>query len=53
MKPATTDDARWREDGGVDLVDVRPQWNANAASWTELTRAGYDVYRDLVNTQRS
>ncbi len=29
---------------------MRAQWNANAASWTELTRAGYDVYRDLVNT---
>ena len=25
-------------------------WNANAASWTELSRAGFDVYRDLVNT---
>jgi SAM-dependent methyltransferase len=34
----------------MDPEDVRTQWNANAASWTELTRAGYDVYRDLVNT---
>jgi SAM-dependent methyltransferase len=34
----------------VDPDDVQAQWNANAASWTELTRAGYDVYRDLVNT---
>ena len=25
-------------------------WNANAPSWTELSRAGFDVYRDLVNT---
>jgi SAM-dependent methyltransferase len=25
-------------------------WNANAAAWTELSRAGFDVYRDLVNT---
>lgn len=25
-------------------------WNANARSWTELSRAGFDVYRDLVNT---
>ena len=25
-------------------------WNANAGSWTELSRAGFDVYRDLVNT---
>jgi len=25
-------------------------WEANAAAWVELSRAGYDVYRDLVNT---
>jgi ubiquinone/menaquinone biosynthesis C-methylase UbiE len=25
-------------------------WDANAPAWTELSRAGYDVYRDLVNT---
>src|SRR5215471_8277595 len=25
-------------------------WNANAAAWTELSRAGYDTYRDQVNT---
>ena len=25
-------------------------WNANASAWTELSRAGFDVYRDLVNT---
>ena len=25
-------------------------WNANAPSWTELSRAGFDVHRDLVNT---
>ena len=30
--------------------DRRAMWNANAGSWTELSRAGYDVYRDLVNT---
>ncbi|MET0663519.1 MAG: class I SAM-dependent methyltransferase [Ilumatobacteraceae bacterium] len=30
--------------------DRRAMWNANAASWTELSRAGFDVYRDLVNT---
>ncbi len=28
----------------------RRQWNANAVAWTELSRAGFDVYRDLVNT---
>jgi SAM-dependent methyltransferase len=35
-------------DGG--LPDTRASWTANAPAWTELTRAGYDVHRDLVNT---
>jgi SAM-dependent methyltransferase len=30
--------------------DVAAMWEANAPAWVELTRAGYDVYRDLVNT---
>lgn len=30
--------------------DVRSLWEANAAAWVEMSRAGYDVYRDLVNT---
>ena len=25
-------------------------WNSNADAWTTLTKQGYDVYRDLVNT---
>jgi ubiquinone/menaquinone biosynthesis C-methylase UbiE len=25
-------------------------WNANAEVWTQLARAGYDVYRDFLNT---
>ena len=25
-------------------------WNANAETWTKLARAGYDVYRDHLNT---
>lgn len=25
-------------------------WNANAETWTRLARAGYDVYRDFLNT---
>jgi hypothetical protein len=25
-------------------------WNANAGAWTKLGRAGYDVYRDYLNT---
>jgi ubiquinone/menaquinone biosynthesis C-methylase UbiE len=30
--------------------DVRSMWEANATAWIEMSRAGYDVYRDLVNT---
>ena len=25
-------------------------WNENADAWAELARAGYDVYRDHLNT---
>jgi len=25
-------------------------WNANASAWTKLAKAGYDVYRDYLNT---
>jgi SAM-dependent methyltransferase len=34
----------------VDRPDTRTLWNANAPAWTELSRAGFDFYRDLVNT---
>jgi 2-polyprenyl-3-methyl-5-hydroxy-6-metoxy-1,4-benzoquinol methylase len=34
----------------VERPDTRKLWNANAAGWIELSRAGFDVYRDLVNT---
>ena len=34
----------------AERPDTRKLWNANAAAWTELSRAGYDVYRDQVNT---
>jgi SAM-dependent methyltransferase len=34
----------------VEPADIRGQWNANAAAWTQLSRAGFDRYRDLVNT---
>ncbi len=30
--------------------DTRSLWEANAPAWTALTRAGYDVFRDLVNS---
>lgn len=29
---------------------VGEYWNNNAEAWTELSRAGYDVYRDHLNT---
>lgn len=29
---------------------VGEYWNNNAAAWTELSRAGYDVCRDHLNT---
>lgn len=34
----------------MERPDTREIWEANAASWIALSRAGYDVYRDLVNT---
>jgi len=34
----------------VERPDVRRLWNANAPGWIALSRAGFDVYRDLVNT---
>ena len=39
-----------RDDGVVERPDTRSVWSANAAAWTELSRCGFDVYRDLVNT---
>jgi SAM-dependent methyltransferase len=38
------------EDVAVDRRSTRQQWEANAQAWIELSRAGFDVYRDLVNT---
>lgn len=34
----------------MDHEEVGLYWNANAAAWTTLARAGYDVYRDYLNT---
>jgi trans-aconitate methyltransferase len=36
--------------GRMDHGEVGGYWDRNADSWIELSRAGYDVYRDLVNT---
>ncbi|MGF1582329.1 MAG: class I SAM-dependent methyltransferase [Gemmataceae bacterium] len=34
----------------MDHHEVGKYWNENAEAWTELSRAGYDVYRDHLNT---
>ena len=34
----------------MDHQQVGRLWNANADAWTKLARAGYDVYRDYLNT---
>lgn len=31
-------------------MDRRAEWDANAPAWIALSRQGYDVFRDLVNT---
>jgi ubiquinone/menaquinone biosynthesis C-methylase UbiE len=34
----------------MDHREVGRMWDANAEVWTQLARAGHDVYRDYVNT---
>jgi ubiquinone/menaquinone biosynthesis C-methylase UbiE len=34
----------------MDSTDVRAAWEANADAWIRLSRSGYDIHRDLVNT---
>ncbi len=34
----------------MDHVEAGRYWNGNADAWTQLARAGYDVYRDYLNT---
>lgn len=34
----------------MDHEDVGRHWDDNAEAWTKLVRAGYDVYRDGLNT---
>ena len=34
----------------MDHREVGKYWNDNAEAWTQLARAGYDVYRDYLNT---
>lgn len=34
----------------MDHADAGKHWNENAEVWTRLSRSGYDVYRDHLNT---
>src|SRR3982074_3681778 len=34
----------------MDHREAGRYWNESAVSWTKLARAGYDVYRDYLNT---
>lgn len=34
----------------MDSQDVAAHWEANAETWTRHARAGYDIYRDALNT---
>jgi ubiquinone/menaquinone biosynthesis C-methylase UbiE len=34
----------------MDHTEAGRYWNGNAKAWTKLARAGYDVYRDYLNT---
>jgi ubiquinone/menaquinone biosynthesis C-methylase UbiE len=38
------------ERGKMDQEEVRRCWDGNADAWTKLSRAGYDTYRDHLNT---
>lgn len=43
--------ATWMAGSGcMDSREVGKVWDANAPAWIELSRAGYDVYRDALNT---
>jgi SAM-dependent methyltransferase len=39
-----------KKEGTMDHKEAGRYWNANADAWTKLARAGYDVYRDYLNT---
>ena len=38
------------QEAEMDHTQVGRYWNRNAETWTRLARAGYDVYRDYLNT---
>ena len=46
MKPGPTR----RYHGAMEPREAADDWDANAEVWTTLIQAGYDTYRDAVNT---
>lgn len=34
----------------MEEIEVNKYWEENAGTWTKLTRLGYDLYRDHLNT---
>jgi len=34
----------------MDHIESGKYWNDNAEAWTQLARAGFDIYRDYINT---
>ena len=34
----------------MEPVEAAALWEANAETWTRHSRAGYDIYRDALNT---
>lgn len=34
----------------MDHQEVGKYWNENALAWTTIARAGFDIYRDYLNT---
>lgn len=34
----------------MDMYDPKTAWEANADTWARQARAGYDIYRDYINT---
>ena len=34
----------------MKAIEVAQHWEANAEAWTQQSRAGFDIYRDALNT---
>src|SRR5258708_36343254 len=39
-----------QEGEAMNAAEVAQHWEANADAWTRQSRAGYDIYRDALNT---